>query len=51
MCRLRPLAIAAAALLVGDLRPSVACDDARHTWPSDSCTLAHVVIGHRWRPI
>jgi pimeloyl-ACP methyl ester carboxylesterase len=50
MCRLRPLAIAAAPLLIRDLPPSIASDGARHTWPSYSRTLDHVVVNHRVLP-
>lgn len=47
MCRLRPVAIAAAPLLVRGLPREVAADGARHTWSSYSRTLRHVVIAHR----
>lgn len=47
MCRIRPLAIALAPLVIGDLPPAVASDGARHTWPSYSRSLRHVVLEHR----
>jgi pimeloyl-ACP methyl ester carboxylesterase len=49
MCRLRPLAIAAAPFVIRDLPPSIAADGARHTWPSYHGTLEHVVV--RYRPV
>lgn len=50
MCRLRPLAIAVAPHVIRDLPPSIASDVARHTWPSYSRTLQHVVVEHRVLP-
>lgn len=47
MCRVRPLAVALAPLVVRDLPPAVASDGARHTWPSYSRSLRHVVLEHR----
>lgn len=47
MGRFRSLAIALAPLVVRDLPPSIASDGARHTWPSYSTTLRHVVVEHR----
>ncbi len=47
MCRLRPLAIAAAPLVIRDLPPSIASDGARHSWPSYHRTLKHVVVDYR----
>lgn len=50
MCRLRPLAIAVAPLVMRDLPPSIARDGARHTWSSYHRTLERVVIGYRPDP-
>jgi pimeloyl-ACP methyl ester carboxylesterase len=50
MCRLRPLAVALAPLLVRDLPREVAADGARHSWPSYSRTLRNVVVEHRLGP-
>jgi pimeloyl-ACP methyl ester carboxylesterase len=50
MCRLRPVAVALAPLLVRDLPREVAADGARHTWPSYSRTLRRVVVEHRLGP-
>lgn len=50
MCRVRPLAVAAAPYLIRDLPPSIASDGARHTWASYSRTLENVVIRHRALP-
>nr|MDQ3293035.1 hypothetical protein [Actinomycetota bacterium] len=47
MCRLRPLAIAVAPLVIRDLPPSIASDAARHTWVSYHRTLERVVVGYR----
>lgn len=47
MCRMRPLAMVLAPLVIRDLPPSIASDGARHTWPSYSRTLRRVVIEHR----
>lgn len=47
MCRLRPLAIAVGPLVVRDLPPDVVADGMRHTWPSYSRTLDHLVVRHR----
>lgn len=47
MCHLRPLAMAVAPALLGDLPPEVARDAAKHTWTSYSRTLQHVVVEHR----
>lgn len=49
MCRMRPLAIAAAPLMARDMPRRVAADGARHTWQSYSRTLRHVVVEHRVR--
>lgn len=46
MCRLRPVAIALAPVLVRDLPAEVAADGARHTWPAYSRTLRHVILDH-----
>lgn len=50
MCRLRPVAVALAPLLVRDLPREVAADGARHSWPSYSRTLCNVVVEHRLGP-
>ncbi len=50
MCRVRPIAVALAPLLVRDLPRQVAADGARHTWPSYSRTLHNVVVEHRLAP-
>ncbi|MDP9388092.1 MAG: alpha/beta fold hydrolase [Actinomycetota bacterium] len=50
MCRLRPLAIVVAPLVMRDLPPSIAADGALHTWVSYHRTLEQVVIGHRVAP-
>ena len=50
MCRLRPLAVAFAPLLVRDLPAKIAADGPRHTWASYSRTLRRVVIEHRVAP-
>jgi pimeloyl-ACP methyl ester carboxylesterase len=50
MCRLRPLAIAVAPLIIRDLPREIASDGARHTWPSFHGTLEHVVVEHRTLP-
>ncbi len=47
MCRIRPLAIALAPIVIRDLPPAVASDGARHTWPSYSRSLRCVVLEHR----
>ncbi|MEO6468769.1 MAG: alpha/beta fold hydrolase [Acidimicrobiia bacterium] len=47
MCRLRPLAEAAAPLVIRDLPRSVARDAVMHTWPSYSRTLRNVVVEYR----
>ncbi len=47
MCRYRPAALALAPWLVRDLPPSIAQDACRHSWPSYSRTLRHVVVEHR----
>lgn len=47
MCRLRPLAVAVGPHLVRDLPPAVVADGMRHTWPSYSRTLDHLVVRHR----
>lgn len=46
MCRFRPVAVAAAPLLLRDMPRAVAADGARHTWPSYSRTLRRVVVEH-----
>ncbi len=50
MCRLRPVAKAAAPLFVRNLPAGVAQDGVMHTWPSYSRTLHNVVLGHRPLP-
>lgn len=50
MCHVRPLAVAAAPILVRDLPRKVAADGARHTWASYSRTLKRVVAGHSVLP-
>lgn len=50
MCRLRPLAIAVAPVVIRDLPRAIASDGARHTWPSFHGTLEHVVVEHRVLP-
>ena len=47
MCRLRPLAAAAAPLVIRDLPGAVARDAVMHTWPSYSRTLRNVVVEYR----
>lgn len=47
MCRVRPLAIALAPIVIRDLTPSVASDGARHTWESYSRSLRRIVLEHR----
>jgi pimeloyl-ACP methyl ester carboxylesterase len=47
MCHVRPLAVAAAPLIVRDMPRAVAADAARHTWASYSRTLHNVVVDHR----
>lgn len=47
MCRFRPAALAFAPWLVRDLPRSIALDGVRHSWPSYSRTLSHVVVEHR----
>lgn len=46
MCRFRPVAVAAAPLLLRGMPRAVAADGARHTWLSYSRTLRHVVVEH-----
>jgi pimeloyl-ACP methyl ester carboxylesterase len=46
MCRFRPIAVAAAPLLLRGIPRAVAADGARHTWLSYSRTLRHVVVEH-----
>ncbi|MGH9014106.1 MAG: alpha/beta fold hydrolase [Acidimicrobiia bacterium] len=50
MCRLRPLAITLAPLIIRDLPRAIASDGARHTWPSFHGTLERVVVEHRVLP-
>jgi len=50
MCKVRPLAIAIAPLVVRDLPASIASDGARHTWTSYQRTLEKVVVGYRPAP-
>lgn len=50
MCRLRPLAAAAAPLMTRDLPAAVARDAVMHTWPSYSRTLRNVVLDYRPLP-
>lgn len=50
MCAVRPLALAAAPLLVRDVPRAVAADAARHRWRSFRGTLDGVVVGHRVLP-
>lgn len=50
MCRLKPLAVALAPMVIRDLPPSVASDAARHTWLSYRRTLERLVLEHRCRP-
>ena len=47
MCRLRPLAAAAAPLVIRDLPAAVARDGVMHTWPSYRRTLLNVVLDYR----
>lgn len=47
MCRLRPLAVTVGPMLVSDLPRAVVADGFRHTWPSYSRTLEHLVVRHR----
>lgn len=46
MCRSRPVAVAAAPLLLRGMPRAVAADGARHTWLSYSRTLRQVVVEH-----
>jgi pimeloyl-ACP methyl ester carboxylesterase len=50
MCRVRPLAVAVAPLVIRDLPPAIVADAARHTWASYSGTLTNVVVAHRTLP-
>ncbi len=50
MCRVRPLMVAAAPLLIRDLPRAIAEDGARHTWRSFEGTLRGVVVEHRTLP-
>lgn len=47
MCRVRPVATTFGPLLVKDLPRVVVADGFRHTWPSYSRTLEHLVVRHR----
>ena len=47
VCRIRPVTVVLAPLLIRDLPPEVAADGARHTWSSFSRTLKAVVVEHR----
>lgn len=47
MCTFRPVAMGIARITARDVPPAVAADGVRHTWPSYSRTLEHVVVGHR----
>ncbi len=50
MCAIRPLAIALGPFVIRDLPPVIVRDGARHTWPSYSRTLHHVLVEHRPDP-
>lgn len=47
MCRLRPLALAIAPVVIRDLPRSIASDALRHTWTSYHRTLLRVVVGYQ----
>lgn len=47
MCRLRPLALVLAPVVIRDLPPSIASDGVRHTWTSYHRTLLQIVVGYR----
>lgn len=50
MCRMRPLAIALAPLIVRGLPAAIAADAVRHTWTSYHRTLENVVLDHLAAP-